>query len=414
MTNLIRTVEDLMRATYQGQYALQFLSARPDYGPDKVRGTAAGLAPLAGGGLGSELGGQRELLKADDPFLTSKTSFFNPIYGRAVTNWLNHEADIWKLLPKTTYQAKGGSLRVLQTDASSFHGQLETATALGDTDVPDLLEIDYTDPAVMYSHWDASLLAQIKSKYQDSPNQDAAAYLKNYFAMKHASDLNAQIMQETGTLARLGGNFDNFIESIDRVCSDSAEEALLDAGDCDIYGLDRSANEGEAYVDLNGGTLRNISLGLIDDMIAECKKYSESNRFIMLTDETQLNSIEALDGVKQRYSEGGKWKVDAINGVNTRKGLEIGFSVSSYIGAGISVPIFTSKDVHAETSGNGNIYLLDLDHIELRMALPTVYMSTENRDFLTLDSFNYKYMYLTVAQLCADKFICHGAIKYLN
>jgi hypothetical protein len=409
MANRIITVEDLMRATYQGQYALQMLGGRASLGSVKP---SDGLAPLPGAGLARDV--QGDLLKADDPFLTTKTSFFNPIYGRAVTNWLNHEADIWKLLPKTTYQAKGGSLRVLQTDASNFYGQLETASLLGDTDIPDLLEIDYTDPAVMYNHWDASLLAQLKSKWEDSPSKDAAAYLKNYFAMKHASDLNAQIMQETGTLARLGGNFDNFIESIDRVCSDSAEELLLDAGDCDIYGLDRSANEGEAYNDINGGTLRNISLGLLDDMIAECKKYSEGKRFIMLTDETQLNSIEALDGVKQRYTSSDKWKVDSINGVNTRKGIPIGFSVSSYVGAGINVPIFTSKDVHAEAGGNGNIYLLDLDHIEIRLALPTVYMSTENRDFLILDSFNYKYMYLTVAQLCADKFACHGAIKYLN
>jgi hypothetical protein len=149
-------------------------------------------------------------------------------------------------------------------------------------------------------------------------------------------------------------------------------------------------------------------------MIADCKKYSESKRFILLTDEVQLNTIEALDGVKQRYPSGGPWKIDTVNGVQTRKGLQIGFSVSSYVGAGIEVPIFTSKDIHAEAGGNGNIYLLDLDHIEVRVALPTVYMSTENSHFLLLDSFNYKYMYLTVAQLIADKYNCHGAVKYLN
>lgn len=412
----IFSLEDLMKYTYEGNYAMQFLGLHPGLGKGMSGGFKpnTNLASLGADGLGKRMHTPGDLLKADDPMLTTKTSFFNPIYGKAVINWLNHEADIWKLLPKTTYQQKGDSLRVVTADASTFHGQNETATALGDTDVPDLTEVNFTDPAIMYSHWDASLLAQIKSTYQDSPNQNVAEYLKGYFAKKHPSDLNGQLMQEAGTLARLGGNFDNFIESIDRVCSDGAEEALLDAGDCDIYTFDRSANEAEAYVDLNAGSLRNISLGLLDDMIADCKKYSESKRFIMLTDEAQLNSIEALEGVKQRYSDASKWKVDSVNGVQTRKGLDIGFSVSSYVGAGIEVPIFTSKDVHAESGGNGNIYLLDLDHIEIRVALPTVYMSTENSHFLVLDSFNYKYMFLTVAQLCADKFNCHGAIKYLN
>lgn len=412
MSGLIQTVDDLMRSTYEGNYALQFLGMAPGLGMGGRR-TSASLGSIAAQGMGQKIP-QADLLKADDPFLTSKTSYFNPIYGKAVIDWLNHESDVWKLLPKSTYQQKGDSWRIVTADASNFYGQLETAASLGDTDIPDLTEATFTDPAVMYNHWDSSLIAQLKSTWQDSPAQNAETWFKSYFAIKHASDINAKLLFETGTVAAGGGNFDNYIESIDRVCSDGAEEALLDAGDCDIYGFDRSSNEAEAYNDINGGTLRNLSLGLIDDMVAECKKFSESKRFIMLTDEVQLNTIEALDGVKQRYPSDGPWKIDTQNGVQTRKGYKIGFSVSSYVGAGIEVPIFTSKDIHAEAGGNGNIYLLDLDHIEIRLALPTVYMSTENNHFLLLDTFNYKYMYLTIAQLTADKFNCHGAIKYLN
>lgn len=402
-----------MNITYEGLYAQTFFSMNPAFGmAGKTPSTE--LGSITASGLGANLQGPPELLKADDPFLTSKTSFYNPIYGKAVTDWLNHESDVYRLLRKETYQEKGDSLRIITADATNFYGQLETASALGETDIPDLLELSYTDPAVMYNHWDSSLIAQLKSRWSDSPNQNAAEFFKAYFALKHASDINAKLLYDTNTLARGGGNFDNYIESIDRVCSDSAEEALLDAGDCDIYELDRSNNEGEAYNDINGGTLRNLQLGLLDDMIADCKKYSLGKNFILLTDETQLNTIQALDGVKQRYNSGqSPWKIDTVNGVQTRKGQAIGFSVSSYVGAGIEVPIFTSKDVHAESGGNGNIYLLDTDHIAIRVALPTVYMSTENMHFLLLDSFNYKYMYLTVAQLCVDQFNCHGAIKYL-
>lgn len=411
MTSEIITIDDLMRATYEGNYAMAFLGM---IGGLKAIPAAKGydIKSPAFAGLGNQVA--EELKKADDPFLTSKTNYFNPIYGQSVFDWLNHEADIWKLLPKDTYASKGDSFRVVEADATNFWGQLETASAMGDTDIPTLREITVDDPAVMYNHWDASFMGQIKSTWQDTPKKNVGEFFKEYFAKKHPSDLNVKLCQETGTLAKLGGSFDNYIESIDRVCSDGAEEALLDAGDCDIYGLNRSGNEGEAYNDINGGTLRDLDLGLLDDMIADCKKYSDNKRFILLTDEVQLNTLEALEAVKYRYGEANPYKISAINGVNTRNGVTAGFSIATYRGAGLEIPIFTSKDVHAETSGNGNLYLLDLDHISIRVALPTVYMNTENAHFLLLDQFQYKYMYLTVAQLVADQFNCHGAIKYLN
>ncbi len=400
----------LMNMTYEGTYAAQFMSAFPAAG---MRLTPGGISGLGSKGMARSLH-DGELLKADDPFLTTKTNWFNPIYGQSVMDWLNHEADLFKLLRKDTYLSKGDSQRVATAAPANFHGQLETGTALGDTDIPTLMEMNYTDPATMYSHWESSMLAQMKSQWQDSPKQNAAAYMKEYMFKQHASDINAKLMVETGTLAAPGGAFDNFIESIDRVCSDSAEEALLDADDCDIHGLDRSAGQGEAYNDINGGTLRNLSLGLIDDMVADIKQYSESKEFIMITDESQLNNIQALEGSKIRYGAGDKWKIDSINGVNTRNGIKIGYAVSSYVAAGIDIPIFTTKDCHAESGGSGNIYCLDVNHVNIRMALPTVYLDTENQHFLLLDSFNYKYMLLTVAQLIADKYNCHGAIKYLN
>jgi len=403
------SIDDLMKYTYEGRYADDFMKMFP-IGFGKP---ALGLAGGQGGPTSAQMH-SGDLLKADDPFLVSKTNYFNPIFGMTTMDWLNHEADLFKLLRKETYAQKGDSGRVITAAAVNFRGQLETAAALGETDIPTVEKFTYDDPAVMYSHWSSSMIAQMKSTWQDTPKKNAAAFFKEYMGIQHASDLNAKLMVETGTLAKIGGDYDNFIESVDRVCSDGAEEALLDAGDCDIHGWDRSANEAEAYNDINGGTLRNLSLGLIDDMVADIKKYSRSKNFIMVTDDTQLNNMEALEGVKLRYAPSDKWKVDAQSGVNTRKGAKIGFAVSSYVAAGIDIPIFITKDCHFESGGSGNIYCLDMDHIAIRMALPTVYFDTENVHFLLLDNFNYKYMYLTVAQLVADQFNCHGAIKYLN
>ena len=410
---IINNFQDLMDFTYEGGYAEQYMRGGgvPTSG---YKATERDLMAAPSAGIARTLDTQLDLKKADDPYLTTKTNYFNPIYGRTAVNWLNMEADIWKLLRKTTYQALGGSVRIITAEASNFHGHLEAGTTLGDTDIPTVQKVDYTDPAVMYNYWDASLLAKLKHNWEDTPGQSMEDFFKNYFAFQHPKNINQRLCYDTNTLAAGGGAHDNYIESIDRVCSDAAEELLLDAGDCDIHGFDRSASEAEAYNDINGGTLRNLSLDLIDDMVADCKKYSERRNFILLTDEIQLNKIESLEDVKRRYADTDKWKIDSINGVNTRRGEVAGFAVSEYIASGIPIPIFTSQHVHNESGGNGNIYLLDMDHIEIRVALPTVYISTEQGHFPLLDNMYFKYMYLTVAQLIADKYSCHGAIKYLN
>lgn len=410
---MINNFQDLMDFTYEGGYAEQYMRGGgvPTGG---FKPSEKDLMAAPSQGIARTLDTQLDLKKADDPYLTSKTNYFNPIYGRSVVNWLNMEADIWKLLRKTTYQSLGGSVRIITAEATNFRGQLETATALGETDLPTLQKVNYTDPAVMYNYWDASLLAKLKHNWEDTPGQSAEQFFTNYFAMQHPLNINEWLGKDADTPAASGGSFDNYIESIDRVCSDAAESALLSLpADNDIHGFDRSGSEAEAYVDLNGGTLRNLSLDLLDDMVGDCKKYSERRNFIFITDETQLNKIESLEDVKRRYTED-KWTIDSVNGVQTRRGEKAGFAVSEYIAAGIPIPIFTSQHIHNESGGSGNIYLLDMDHVEIRVALPTVYISTEQGHFPLLDAMFFKYMYLTVAQLIADKYSCHGAIKYLN
>ena len=412
---IINTFDDLMNYTYEGNYAEQYIMGTDVLRTQGFKSSHPDLMSVPAKGIARQLDTQLDLKKADDPYLTSKTNYFNPIYGRVAVNWLNMESDIWKLLRKTTYQALGGSVRIITAEASNFRGQLEGATTLGETDIPTLQKVNYTDPAVMYNYWDASLLAKLKHNWEDTPGMSAEAWFKGYFAEQHPLNINEKLCFDTDTPAQGGGSFDNYIESIDRVCSDQAESALLTLpGDNDIHGFDRSNGEAEAYVDLNGGTLRNLTLDLIDDMVAETKKFSRRRNFIMLTDEVQLNKIESLEDVKRRYVSQDKWKIDTVNGVNTRRGEPAGFAVSEYIAAGIPIPIFTSQHTHAASGGNGNIYLLDMDHIEIRVALPTVYISTEMGHFPLLDSLFFKYMYLTVAQLIADKYSCHGAIKYLN
>lgn len=418
-SNQLTSVDRLMYATYHGRYADSVLHGNLAMRNKTPNARFGGQHNIGFSAFHPVYG--KDLLKADDPHTTAKTNYFDPFYGKAVVNWLDLEADIFKLIPKQTYAEEGGSWRHVDTAPTNFWGQLETHGALGDTDIPAVTKSDYDDPAVMYSHWDGTLLANLKSTtpgWDDPAGGNTIEWFKGYMAKQHASDINAKLMTDVDTPAAPGGSFDNYIESIDRVCSDAAESAITSAAtDPDIHGFDRSANEAEAYVDLNAAADRDLTLDLIDDMMATISPFSDNNRYIIITDRIQLNTIEALEGVSRRFvanSPENPFKISTENGVNTREGVQAGFSISTIHTNGIEIPIFVSKDTFVSGSGNGNLYALDLDHIAIRWALPTVFIDTTQQNFLLLDKLFYVYMFLSVAQLVADQYNCHGAIKYLN
>jgi hypothetical protein len=62
----------------------------------------------------------------------------------------------------------------------------------------------------------------------------------------------------------------------------------------------------------------------------------------------------------------------------------------------------------------GNIYILDLDAIELRVAIPITYLETPPAAMLTGDVMKTRHMFLYAAQLLATNFRAHGAVKYLK
>lgn len=359
-----------------------------------------------------------DLVKADDPLTTAKAGYFNSIFGRIVNFWLNYESVPWNIIEKATYAQKGDSWRYQATNPVNFYGQKESDNTLGDSDVPEPVEATFTDPAQMYNRWNAKLIAILKAGWTDSPGASNEAYMFDVMKKLHPLNISEWLMKSTDTPAIGGGTHDAYLESIDRLCSDDTESAELSAPeDNDIYGFDRSAGEFPAYVDLGSpvGTQRDLDLAFIEDMVTFCKQYSDNNRFILLTGHDQVNTIQRLEDTKQRYyADEGKWKISIVNGVQTREGQTIGFPVSEIVSSGVRIPIFETQHAHNTGGVGSNIYLLDLDQIDIRVALPTVYLRTENKDFALVDDLRYEYNLLTVAQLCAPRALCHGAIKYLN
>jgi hypothetical protein len=129
--------------------------------------------------------------------------------------------------------------------------------------------------------------------------------------------------------------------------------------------------------------------------------------------------IQDLTSSRQRYSEGaGDYKL-TINGIDTRRGHEIGFQVATYTGGGLGpIPLITDNNVTTgvPTSGTskGSIYFYDREHLEFRTALPQSFYETTESDFAILANAQKRYMILHGGELIADRFNCHAAVKHLS
>lgn len=369
-----------------------------------------------------------ELVKADDPLAIGRTDYFDPVYGATVELWLAYHSEVYMLPAKTSYIALGDSIKFIKDHVGdvNFHGYLE-ATDIGaeDTDVPDITDIDNLNPAIVGSHWRDTLLSTLKASWQKMPPFGGdKEWLKKVNTQDHVHKIDEWLFKTCDTPAVDGTNA--YPESIDRIISCQAEAHTnyrSAASDPDLkFGeggvtIDRSASaDYDAQVDLPGSPYANraLTLEMIDDIMVECKRYSLNKNFIMLTDDKQLNNIQRIIDPKQRYLDSKMDYQHTLNGVSTRSGVKGGFSIGGLITCGLTVPVFTSYHCPVEGSGNGNFYIMDMDEIEIRVALPNTFLSTDNAGMLHQGKLRHEHLILEAMQLIPTKFKSHGAIKFLT
>lgn len=342
-------------------------------------------------------------LRADDPWLTSVTGVVTDIYGQAVFDWLAKSSTLWKLLAKKPWNWNGW--RVITADEATTAGIDENAS-FPETDKPDIAEIK-TPPKYVASPWEITEPARQQAQTQMGVDGDLPGFNRKYYAKRHPSVLSGQLLGDVNTVA--GFNF----ESIDRVISSQSEEAgALDAGDADIYGLDRSASTTyDAYVDHNSDVDRIFTLDLVDTMIENVKEKLDDqegfSRYFFLTGhDTYRVWKKKLQG-QQRFDKTSV-KIDRFNGLQTLPGVEGGFNMSSYD----NIPIFTSSQVVKDTLSR--LYLINADFAHIRVALPTRLLETNDVDWLLVDAMKTLHVMVTGGELVAERFNCHGKIRDLK
>ena len=346
-------------------------------------------------------------LKTDDPVLTTTANYLTTTFGPILWNQINMEANAWGILPKKPWDRRGW--RLIKTRSTAGGGIAENDN-LPDTDRPDLA-VASAAPKTIAHNFDLSYQALLEAKGQDDVVGDPMATYRNYTADEHAKDLNTYLTQDFDTLP--GNN----LESLDRLTATFSEQTGVSAttGDEDIFTIDKSANSTlEPYSNHASNVDRALTIPLMNEVIRNIRPYMSDKtgrNSIWLTGHDTADKIAELLQAQQRFMdvnispETGATR----SGVQTREGIEGGFSVMQYRNMGIFETIDAAQD------GTSRLYNFDLGHTFIKVLAPTQYFQTgvESGDPFILNKLNEEGMYVTLAELNCTMFPANGKLRDL-
>lgn len=356
-------------------------------------------------------------VKKDAPVITTTTGVYNPIFGAMAFSQLNNEANVFAALPKFPWQHSG--YRAVTADAtSSNYGAVAENGDIPATIKPTFAEITVTTKQVAHA-FDVSYIQEGKVKKGDDAIGDME-WLRGYFAVRHAKDINEQLLLDADTLA--GNGF----ESIDRVTQSFAcaiTALSYTAGDEDIYGIDRSANSwADGTIEHNSGTDRYLTDKLIRDTLATLEGVGARTNLMITGTDTKWRIFGIYDtqvrymGVLQKDQS---FKI-GINGVQTEDGIGVGIRVATVYG----IPLISSQHVVQDTISR--IYLLDtteqegtgIPRLGIAMMYPTLYfesgMSANPPNPFAVNRFGTEGVYYTAGELVCTFLKAQGQIRDLK
>lgn len=393
------------------------------------------------------------LLKADDRYDYASTDFFNPVYSSKITlEALTRSTSIYRVLPKTTYMQEGDSMHYIGAEPSTLEAFLgnETAMFAADTAMPAISDIDHVWPSVYMIGWEDTRVANEMAKFQ-APPVTGPEFLKKYFADFYWNKVDQQLagVYLSATVHGVdtpATSTNATIECIDRMISNQTESgvtnhvsAVTDGdifwGPTNITGTDtavwdRSAvTTADAQITLPStpGTEEAYNiLDELDDLMATAKAYAPTaeRNYIGMCSDKALNKIQDELDPKQRYLEGQMEYTQTLGGVSTRPGALGGkFSAAGLTICGVKVPFFTSpyfsgqaspwvwENAKYTTGGVGNIYLINMDNIEIRHLIPFTEIDYPNYGDWVLGD---RHVLVSAMQLLCKNFASHAALKYIK
>jgi len=357
----------------------------------------------AGSSMGYSYSGS-ELLKADAPLLSTTAGTYQAIYGRKVWSQLNQEFNAFSILPKKPWDRSGWRVVTAKPSKTVGGGIAENGT-LPDTTKPTFQNVAAKPKTVAHS-FDMSETAIFLNDKDDGLG-DIRSVLKEEMGKHHAEHINDMLTEDVTTVAG------NDIESLDRITTGNnsmASTVHYDAGDEDIYSIDRSANTWSFAEDSANAssTNRTLSLDHLDETFRLIWERG-GNPKVMLTGYDTLMRIQQLLQAQQRFMEE-KRVVPTYNGVKGVPGIEAGFIVATYNG----VPIIPTKEMAGD--GISRIYMLDTDYLYFSTAKPTQYFESgiETGDPFAINRLGQEGLYRTMGEVWTTFFGGQGSIRDLK
>ena len=359
----------------------------------------------AGQSMGYSYSGS-ELLKADAPMLSTTAGTYQAIYGRKVWSQLNQEFNAFSILPKKPWDRSGWRVVTAKPNAGTIHGGIAENGTLPDTVKPTFQNVAAKPKTVAHS-FDMSETAIFLNDKDDGLG-DIRSVLKEEMGKHHAEMINGMLLTDVTTAA--GNN----IESLDRVTTGNSgmtSGTHYDAGDEDIYSIDRSTNTWAFAEDSadSGSTNRTLSLDHFDELFRKIWERG-GNPKVMLTGYDTLMRLQQLLQSQQRFMEE-KRVVPTYNGVKGVPGMEAGFIVATYNG----VPIIPTKDM-PDDGAISRIYMLDTDYLYYSTAKPTQYFESgiETGDPFAINRLGQEGLYRTMGEIWTTFFGGQGSIRDLK
>ena len=369
--------------------------------------------------------------KADG--LTTDSNIRQVLYGVPVYSYLNYYSEVWSLFPKRPAESKLG-FRVIQ------NGGRSSATATTGTYAEGLFQTQTLTSSTKASFgvisyimkWHNSVFGATERVLWQSERDDALAWWdeqRKHAAAMHIREFDLYLTRNVNWTTRATV----IIETIDSMISSSSEATFLPSGSFNSYSGATAANvyrgyganlrragwagtgygngEWDAVVDENAGTIRPLTLSLLDGVIRQVRiNGSDLKNFAILTGPDTADQLSDLITSKERYTTKGNMTV-GVNGLSrtTQVGVSGGFDVPLYKG----VPVLTAVAAWNNRLAEGvahpagaatPIWGIDLNDAYISVGMPTFYGETDRSHWALLDRLRRKALLVTAAELVFTRY----------
>jgi len=349
----------------------------------------------------------QDVSKIDAPVITSTTAAWQAKFGAFAYSQLNQRGTVFNLLPKEKHVTSGfRAVTARATALGSLAGSADAA-ALDDTVKPTWATLTAKPKLVQQSFEIGKIQEYTSQAGDDALDPDG---IRQYMGGEFAEHLDQMICTDADTLASTK------IESIDRVCSATAEATagLMTAGDEDIYGIDRSAQSwADAQVLHNSGTDRAISKSLLRQLISLTQTAGANPAGqVFITGPDTAADIDGLFDNQVFYPGGVAAAVDRMN----ESGAGAGTTVGLVAGRVYGIPLYV--DTHVTKDTKSRVYLVDMSKNQdgsnrLAMSVAQLPTYTEEKNVFVNDRLSTVGLYTAMMELKCTFLAAQGKLRDL-